>query len=88
MPQKTFEFQRTKPQLHALHLPEGETPAEALHRVLRLPAVGSKRFLTTKVDRCVTGTQTWEQMSPIKDLTWPAALTSTCDIDSASLLRA
>lgn len=24
-------------------------------QVLRLPAVGSKRFLTTKVDRCVTG---------------------------------
>jgi hypothetical protein len=28
---------------------------EALDRVLRLPAVGSKRFLTSKVDRCVTG---------------------------------
>lgn len=28
---------------------------DALERVLRLPAVGSKRFLTTKVDRCVTG---------------------------------
>jgi hypothetical protein len=31
------------------------TPAQALDRVLRLPAVGSKRFLTTKVDRSVTG---------------------------------
>ena len=28
---------------------------DALERVLRLTAVGSKRFLTTKVDRCVTG---------------------------------
>ena len=31
------------------------TARDALERVLRLPAVGSKRFLTTKVDRCVTG---------------------------------
>lgn len=28
---------------------------EALTKVLSLPAVHSKRFLTTKVDRCVTG---------------------------------
>lgn len=29
--------------------------AEALDRVLRLPSVSSKRFLTTKVDRSVGG---------------------------------
>ncbi len=34
---------------------QGTTAGDALDRVLRLPAVGSKRFLTTKVDRCVTG---------------------------------
>ncbi len=34
---------------------QGITARNALERVLRLPAVGSKRFLTTKVDRCVTG---------------------------------
>ena len=28
---------------------------EGLEKVLRLPSVGSKRFLTNKVDRCVTG---------------------------------
>ena len=28
---------------------------DALQKVLRLPAVHSKRFLTSKVDRCVTG---------------------------------
>ncbi|KAH9424854.1 hypothetical protein DERP_012341 [Dermatophagoides pteronyssinus] len=28
---------------------------ESLHKVLRLPSVASKRYLTTKVDRCVTG---------------------------------
>ena len=34
---------------------QGTTAMQALDCVLRLPAVGSKRFLTTKVDRCVTG---------------------------------
>lgn len=36
-------------------LPSNLTVAEALDRVLRLPAVASKRYLTNKVDRCVTG---------------------------------
>ena len=36
-------------------LPEGTAAADALDRVLRLPSVCSKRFLTTKVDRSVTG---------------------------------
>ena len=34
---------------------QGITAGDALDRVMRLPAVGSKRFLTNKVDRCVTG---------------------------------
>ena len=33
----------------------GTSVADALDRVLRLPSVGSKRFLTNKVDRSVTG---------------------------------
>lgn len=36
-------------------LPASTTVAESLDRVLRLPSVCSKRFLTTKVDRHVTG---------------------------------
>jgi phosphoribosylformylglycinamidine synthase len=55
MPQKTFEFERIRPQVAPLELPPGLTVPEALDRVLRLLSVGSKRFLTTKVDRCVTG---------------------------------
>jgi phosphoribosylformylglycinamidine synthase len=55
MPQKTFRLQRDPPRLEPLALPEGVTAAEALRRVLRLLSVGSKRFLTNKVDRCVTG---------------------------------
>ena len=55
MPQKTFEFTRRVEATDALSLPGNATPDQALQRVLRLPAVGSKHFLTTKVDRCVTG---------------------------------
>ena len=55
MPQKTFELDRTAPKLEPLSLPDGLTVKEALERVLRLLSVGSKRFLTTKVDRSVTG---------------------------------
>ncbi len=55
MPQKTFQMERIAPRLEPLRLPEGLTVADALDRVLRLLSVGSKRFLTTKVDRAVTG---------------------------------
>jgi len=55
MPQKTFPLERIPPKLEPLHLPDGLTVPEALDRVLRLLSVGSKRFLTTKVDRSVTG---------------------------------
>ena len=55
MPQKTFDLKRVPAEAHPLSLPEGLTIREALDRVLRLLSVGSKRFLTNKVDRCVTG---------------------------------
>jgi phosphoribosylformylglycinamidine synthase len=55
MPQKTFELERIRPELLPLDLPSGLQVREALDRVLRLLSVGSKRFLTSKVDRCVTG---------------------------------
>eukprot|EP00877_Chromochloris_zofingiensis_P007400 jgi/Chrzof1/2913/Cz12g03220.t1 len=55
MPNKTFTFNRARPQLQPLTLPPDATPQAALERVLQLPSVCSKRFLTTKVDRHVTG---------------------------------
>ncbi|MDH3497075.1 MAG: phosphoribosylformylglycinamidine synthase, partial [Gemmatimonadota bacterium] len=55
MPQKTFALERVRPGLAPLRLPDGLTVRAALERVLRLVSVGSKRFLTTKVDRSVTG---------------------------------
>ena len=55
MPQKTFHLTRVQPVLEPLKLPEDITIRDALERVLRLVSVGSKRFLTNKVDRSVTG---------------------------------
>ncbi|KAL8496110.1 hypothetical protein ACS0TY_019998 [Phlomoides rotata] len=55
MPQKTFEFHRITNAREPLDIAPGVTVADSLKRVLRLPSVASKRFLTTKVDRCVTG---------------------------------
>lgn len=55
MPQKTFKFDRLPRKLEPLKLPKGLTVRKALDRVLKLVSVGSKRFLTNKVDRSVTG---------------------------------
>ena len=55
MPRKTFNIERISPQLEPLELPAETSVSEALERVLRLLSVGSKRFLTNKVDRSVTG---------------------------------
>ena len=55
MPQKTFKDERVKHSLKPLELPGRVSVEEALSRVLRNLAVGSKRFLTNKVDRSVTG---------------------------------
>lgn len=55
MPQKTFVMDRQPLLCEPLKLPEGLSVRAALDRVLRLVSVGSKRFLTNKVDRSVTG---------------------------------
>ncbi len=55
MPQKTFVSERTSTRGEEISLPAGLTVRSALDRVLRLLSVGSKRFLTNKVDRSVTG---------------------------------
>ncbi|KAL6581115.1 hypothetical protein OROMI_007038 [Orobanche minor] len=55
MPRKTFEFHRIVNPTEPLDIAPGITVLDSLKRVLRLPSVGSKRFLTSKVDRCVTG---------------------------------
>jgi len=55
MPQKTFKDKRIDSVLKPLELPRDLAVKDALYRVLRNLAVGSKRFLTSKVDRSVTG---------------------------------
>lgn len=49
MPRKRFEFVRKPPMSEPLDIAPNVTVMDALKRVLRLPSVGSKRFLTTKV---------------------------------------
>ncbi len=55
MPQKTFRDERKRPLLEPIKLPDFPNIEEPLSRVLRNLAVCSKRFLTNKVDRSVTG---------------------------------
>ncbi len=55
MPTKTFHTTRSTPVVKPLTIPDDLTPQAAVEMVLRLPGVCSKRFLTTKVDRHVTG---------------------------------
>ena len=55
IPRKTFEDKRMPPGNREVRLPDNLTVASALKDVLRLVSVGSKRFLTNKVDRAVTG---------------------------------
>ncbi|XP_040485942.1 phosphoribosylformylglycinamidine synthase [Ursus maritimus] len=55
VPRKEFFLQRSLPMLKPLALPPGLRVRPALERVLRLPAVASKRYLTNKVDRSVGG---------------------------------
>ncbi len=55
IPKKEFRLQSVERKFKPLTLPHNLTIAEALNRVLRLLSVGSKRFLTNKVDRSVTG---------------------------------
>eukprot|EP00741_Cyanophora_paradoxa_P009030 tig00001437_g8743.t1 len=60
MPNKTFVDSRSaggniRGTAKPLAIPEGTDVRGALERVLRLASVGSKRWLTNKVDRSVTG---------------------------------
>lgn len=55
LPQKTYTDETRLEPPAPLVLPAKLSPKEALERVLRLLSVGSKRFLTNKVDRSVSG---------------------------------
>lgn len=55
IPTKTFEDERIDAGLSPLTVPPELSVRDALLDVFRLVSVGSKRFLTNKVDRAVTG---------------------------------
>ncbi|MDD5438307.1 MAG: phosphoribosylformylglycinamidine synthase [Patescibacteria group bacterium] len=55
LPPKHFEDKHVPVMTKPLELPEGLTVREALNRVLRLPSICSKQFLTRNVDRSVRG---------------------------------
>src|SRR5690348_5613817 len=55
MPPKVFKLDTMPMELSPFKLPPSITLSHALDRVLRLLSVGSKSFLTNKVDRSVTG---------------------------------
>jgi phosphoribosylformylglycinamidine synthase len=55
IPQKSFEDHRVDPKLTPLRFDASLSVRDVLEDVLRLVSVGSKRFLTNKVDRAVTG---------------------------------
>ncbi|KDD76052.1 hypothetical protein H632_c378p1, partial [Helicosporidium sp. ATCC 50920] len=86
VPPKTFHLQRTKgargtplDDLLPCFLEDSGALRASLSRVLRLPAVCSKRFLTNKVDRCVSGLVAQQQCvgplhTPLADV---AALASS-----------
>ncbi len=69
MPQKTFHLERIPSCIQPLHLPDNLTVMDALDRILRLISVGSKRFLTNKVDRSVTGLIARQQCAGALQLT-------------------
>ena len=46
---QTFTSNRCERHFEPFHLPDGASLASALDRVLRLPSVASKRYLTNKV---------------------------------------
>eukprot|EP00466_Bigelowiella_natans_P016183 jgi/Bigna1/74891/fgenesh1_pg.31_\ len=55
LPPKTFKSNTLTAELDPFKIPSGTTVKDVLGRVLRLVSVGSKRYLTNKVDRSVTG---------------------------------
>ncbi|KAI8508665.1 hypothetical protein Bbelb_137640 [Branchiostoma belcheri] len=90
MPRKTFNFDTIAPNLTPLSLPDGLGIREALERVLRLPSVASKRYLTNKVDRSVTGLVAQQQCvgplhTPLADVA-VTALSHFSTVGSATVI--
>ncbi|XP_071786340.1 phosphoribosylformylglycinamidine synthase-like isoform X2 [Asterias amurensis] len=83
MPRKIFNMDRVKPNLKPLSLPTNLTVKDAINRVLRLPSVASKRYLTNKVDRSVTGLVAQQQcVGPLHTPLADVAVTALTHFDT------
>lgn len=82
---QVFALERQPLVVQSLSLPASLTVSAALQRVLRLVSVGSKRFLTNKVDRCVTGLVAQQQcVGPLHTPLSDVAVTALSYFDTAS----
>ncbi|KAK7479188.1 hypothetical protein BaRGS_00029532 [Batillaria attramentaria] len=89
MPRKVFKLDHSKPELHPLVLPDSLRVQEALSRVLRLPSVASKRYLTNKVDRSVTGLVAQQQcVGPLHTPLADVAVVATSYFDTVGAATA
>ncbi|KAH8413963.1 hypothetical protein KR009_008985 [Drosophila setifemur] len=86
MPKRTYELSRKEVLLKDLVLPKHLRLDDALERVLSLVAVGSKRFLTNKVDRCVGGLIAQQQcVGPLQAPLADYALTTVSHFTNAGI---
>jgi phosphoribosylformylglycinamidine synthase len=82
---QVFHLDRKPAIVKSLSLPHDLTVKLALEHVLRLPAVGSKRYLTNKVDRCVTGLIAQQQcVGPLHTPLADVAVTALTHFSSVS----
>lgn len=86
MPKRNYELSREATPLKGLVLPSDLCLDEALKMVLSLVAVGSKRFLTNKVDRCVGGLIAQQQcVGPLQAPLADFALTTVSHFSHAGI---
>lgn len=87
MPRKIFELETKRKIMMPLKFPDDDNHFQNyLDRVLSILAVGSKRFLTNKVDRCVTGLIVQQQcVGPLHTPLADYALTLTSHFDTTGI---
>ncbi|KAH8404357.1 hypothetical protein KR222_004912 [Zaprionus bogoriensis] len=86
MPKRIYELTEVPIPRQKLKLPDNMHIADALERVLSIVAVGSKRFLTNKVDRCVGGLIAQQQcVGPLQAPLSDYALTTVSHFSHAGI---
>lgn len=89
LPEMTIQCENVPRRLNSLKLPEGLSVLDALERVLRLLKVGSKHFLTRKVDRSVGGLSAQQQtVGPLQLTVADCAVTARSFVDTTGIATA